>query len=97
MAQISGSRRHYSETAKFSVTERRPQNDYPSRPRLRDVYRPVHLAAASETEIWLMELWKDFLLEPTPYLYYPTVLNIAYFLIQLIPWDDDLGAPGHQF
>ncbi|KAF7935660.1 hypothetical protein EAE99_002640 [Botrytis elliptica] len=112
MAQISRSQYH-SQPAKFPPTEPRPQNSHPSRPRLRDVYRPVHLAEASEMEIWLIDLWKDFLLEPTPYLvlsatlylglfiillqYYPTILNIAYFLIQLIPWDDDFGAPGYQF
>ncbi|KAF7881736.1 uncharacterized protein EAF02_006424 [Botrytis sinoallii] len=112
MAQISGSQYH-SQPAKFPPTEPRSQKSHPSRPRLRDVYRPVHLAEASEMEIWLIDLWKDFLLEPTPYLvlsatlylglfiillqYYPTILNIAYFLIQLIPWDDDFGAPGYQF
>ncbi|PQE18125.1 hypothetical protein CJF31_00007964 [Rutstroemia sp. NJR-2017a BVV2] len=66
-------------------------------PRLRDVYRPAYIPAASEMEIWILELWKDFLLEPTPYLYYPTIWNIAYFFIQLIPWDEDFGTPGRHF
>lgn len=105
-------RRCHSKPTKFHTVSR-PHHQYHSRPRFRDVYRPTCIPAASEMEIWMVELWKDFLLEPTPYLvisatfylglflislqYYPTIWNIAYFLIQFIPWDDDFGAPGHLF
>lgn len=112
VARIPRSRLHHPQSAKSHYTKSRPRNEYPLHPRLRDVYRPVYLPAASEMEIWLIDLWKDFLLEPTPYLvisatfylgifmmslqYYQTIWNIAYIFIQLIPWDEDFGATGHQ-
>jgi hypothetical protein len=59
-------------------------------------------------EPWLLELWHDFLIEPTPYLvasailylgfilllakYYGVVWWIVSFLLQFVPWDEDLGA-----
>ena len=57
-------------------------------------------------ELWLTELWNDFLIEPTPYLvasatiylgfvlllsqYYAVIWQISCFLFQFVPWDDDL-------
>lgn len=58
-------------------------------------------------ELWIIELWNDFLIEPTPYLvasaiiylgfvlllaqYYGAIWQLSYFLFQFIPWDDDLA------
>jgi hypothetical protein len=103
----------FHHTAPRSRPRPEPRSKHLPTPRLRDVYRPAYIPAASEMEIWILELWKDFLLEPTPYLvisaslylgifilfiqYYPTIWNIAYFFIQLIPWDEDFGTPGRHF
>ena len=58
-----------------------------------------------EIELWLSELWDDFLIEPTPYLvasatiyvgfvlllsqYYAAIWQLSCFLFQFVPWDDD--------
>jgi hypothetical protein len=58
-----------------------------------------------EIELWLIELWDDFLIEPTPYLvasatiylgfvlllsqYYAAIWQLSCFLFQFVPWDDD--------
>ncbi len=57
-------------------------------------------------ELWITELWNDFLIEPTPYLvasatiylgfvlllsqYYAAIWQLLCFMFQFIPWDDDL-------
>jgi hypothetical protein len=57
--------------------------------------------------LWVNELWQDFLIEPTPYLvasaicyvggvlilvqYHWAVWWLACFVFRLLPWDDDLG------
>lgn len=57
-------------------------------------------------ELWVLELWNDFLIEPTPYLvasatiylgfvlllsqYYAAIWQLSCFLFQFVPWDDDL-------
>ena len=57
-------------------------------------------------ELWLTELWNDFLIEPAPYLvasatiylgfvlllsqYYAAIWQLSCFLFQFVPWDDDL-------
>jgi hypothetical protein len=57
-------------------------------------------------ELWLTELWNDFLIEPTPYLvasatiylgfvlllsqYYAAIWQLSCVLFQFFPWDDDL-------
>jgi len=56
-------------------------------------------------ELWITELWNDFLIEPTPYLvasatiylgfalllsqYYAAFWQLSCILVQFIPWDDD--------
>lgn len=56
-------------------------------------------------EPWLLELWNDFLIEPTPYLvvsatsylafillltqYYDTVMWIIHLWVSFIPYDDE--------
>jgi hypothetical protein len=56
-------------------------------------------------EPWLVELWNDFLIEPTPYLviwataylgcilllsqYYATILWVVGLWVGFIPWDDE--------
>lgn len=58
-------------------------------------------------ELWIIELWHDFLIEPTPYLvasaisylgfvlfmsrYYGIIWWLACFLFQFVPWEEELG------
>lgn len=58
-------------------------------------------------ELWIKELWDDFLVEPTPYLvasaitylgfillltqYHTAIWQISCFFLQFIPWDDEFG------
>lgn len=58
-------------------------------------------------ELWITELWNDFLIEPTPYLvasatiylgfvlllaqYYAAIWQVSCFLLQFVPWDDEFG------
>lgn len=58
-------------------------------------------------ELWMKELWDDFLIEPTPYLvasaitylsfillltqYYTAIWQISCFFLQFVPWDDEFG------
>ncbi|KAL2075607.1 hypothetical protein VTL71DRAFT_550 [Oculimacula yallundae] len=60
-----------------------------------------------EFEPWILELWHDFLIEPTPYLvasailylgfvllvsrYYSAVWQILCFFFRFVPWEEDLG------
>lgn len=58
-------------------------------------------------ELWINELWHDFLIEPTPYLvasaiiylgfillvsqYYAALWRVVCFLFQFVPWDVEAG------
>jgi hypothetical protein len=60
-----------------------------------------------DIQLWMTELWHDFLIEPTPYLvasaicyvggvlilvqYHWAVVWLACFFFRLLPWDEDLG------
>lgn len=60
-----------------------------------------------ELEVWVVELWDDFLLEPTPYLVLSAVFYLGFtlllvryhafmwyavcFLSRFIPWDEDFN------
>jgi hypothetical protein len=61
----------------------------------------------TDYEYWIAELWKDFLIEPTPYLvvsamvylgfilllvkYHTIMWHFATFLLHFLPWDEDDG------
>lgn len=67
----------------------------------------LSLEVQTDFEIWIQELWRDFLLEPTPYLvasaicylggllvfvqYYWIVWWVLCFLGRFVPWDEDLS------
>jgi hypothetical protein len=58
-------------------------------------------------ELWMNELWRDFLIEPTPYLvasaicylggvlilvqYYALIWRVLYFFLNFVPLDDEFG------
>jgi hypothetical protein len=58
-------------------------------------------------ELWITEFWNDFCIEPTPYLvasaivylgfvllltqYYVAIWRLSCFLLQFVPWDDELN------
>jgi hypothetical protein len=68
---------------------------------------PTLLLEVPDLELWINELWHDFLIEPTPYLvasaitylgfillflqYYSAIWQLSYFFSEFVPWDDDFG------
>ena len=58
-------------------------------------------------EPWILSLWHDFLIEPTPYLvlgcmiylggvllvaqYYALIWKVVLFLLRFVPWDEEFG------
>ena len=64
-------------------------------------------ATVPDLERWLLELWHDFLIEPTPYLiasaicylggllvvlqYYAVLWRVVCFFLQFVPFDDEFG------
>ena len=67
--------------------------------------RPSLTLEIPDFELWILELWNDFLIEPTPYLvasatiylgfvllvsqYYAAFWRFLCFIFQFVPWDDD--------
>jgi hypothetical protein len=61
----------------------------------------------SDLELWINELWHDFLIERTWYLvastitylgfillfvqYYSAIWQLSYFFSRFVPWDGDFG------
>ena len=74
-------------------------------PRIEDI--PSLVLEMSNFELWINELWHDFLIEPTPYLvasailylggvlllaqYYEAVWRLCYFFFHFLPYDDELS------
>ena len=68
---------------------------------------PTKSLEAPDFELWINELWHDFLIEPTPYLvasaitylgffllfveYYSAIWQLSCFFLRFIPWDDEFG------
>jgi len=86
-------------------------NYHPSRFRHTPPSNPPELPRLAleipDFELWINELWHDFLIEPTPYLvasaicylggvlilvqYYVLIWRLLCFFSQFIPWDDEFG------
>jgi len=74
-------------------------------PQLRDL--PALTLEIPDFELWINELWHDFLIEPTPYLvasaicylggvlilvqYYALIWRVLYFFLHFVPLDDEFG------
>ena len=87
-------------------------NYYPSQFRHQPPSAPTSLPTLAleipDFELWITELWNDFLIEPTPYLvasaiiyfgfvllltqYYVAIWQLLCFLFQFVPWDDELAS-----
>ncbi len=68
---------------------------------------PNIVLEAPDFELWINELWHDFLIEPTPYLVVSAMSYLGFILLvlryygafwwliclffQFVPWDEDLG------
>ncbi|KAB8296037.1 hypothetical protein EYC80_008846 [Monilinia laxa] len=76
MTWIPDSHQHHIQATKFHPTKPRRQNHYTSHSRPGDIYKPAFIPAPSKQETWLIELWKDFVLERTPCL----AICVTYYL-----------------
>ena len=70
-------------------------------------FNPILPLEIPDFEPWLLALWHDFLIEPTPYLvlgcmlylggvllvaqYYALIWSFVRFLVRFVPWDEEFG------
>jgi hypothetical protein len=104
-------RRRLASVSKSNTAPREPEySDYQPR---QFRYNPPPLTLQDlilerlDFELWINELWHDFLIEPTPYLvasaiaylgcilllsqYYAAIWQLSCFFLQFVPWDDEFG------